>query len=95
MSKAAAGPRTFPPTTILSITTHGEIRLNSEITHIADIVYDRDGIATVLPTFIVNQSIKEFYKFSKFSFYLFFRLCILIIIPIVRIAFIIRNYIHG
>ena len=64
MSKAAAGPRTFPKTTILSITTHGEIRLNSEINSISDIVYDRDGIATVLPTFIVNPSIKEFYKFN-------------------------------
>ena len=64
MSKAAAGPRTFPKTTILSITTHGEIRLNSEINRISDIVYDRDGIATVLPTFEVNPRIREFYKFN-------------------------------
>lgn len=61
---AAAGPRTFPKTTILSITTHGEIRLNSEINRISDIVYDRDGIATVLPTFEVNPRIREFYKFN-------------------------------
>lgn len=64
MSKAAAGPRTFPKTTILSITTHGEIRLNREITSISDIAYDKAGIATVLPTFNVNPGIREFYKFN-------------------------------
>lgn len=64
MSKAAAEPRSLPKTTILSITTHGEIRLNREITSISDIVYDRDGIATVLPTFDVNPRIREFYKFN-------------------------------
>ena len=64
MSKADAESRAFPKTTILSITTHGEIRLNSEINSISDIGYDKAGIATVLPTFIVNPSIKEFYKFN-------------------------------
>lgn len=62
--RAASGPRAFPKTTILSITTHGEIRLNQEITRIADITYDRNGIATVLPTFDVNPRIREFYKFN-------------------------------
>jgi hypothetical protein len=64
MGNTASGSadKTFPKTTILSITTHGEIRLNSEIN--SDIKYDKDGIATVLPTFIVNSSIKEFYKFN-------------------------------
>ena len=57
-------PRSFPKTTILSMTTHGEIRLNQEITRIADITYDRTGIATVLPTFDVNPRIREFYKFN-------------------------------
>ncbi len=62
--RAASEPRAFPKTTILSITTHGEIRLNQEITRIEDITYDRTGIATVLPTFDVNPRIREFYKFN-------------------------------
>jgi hypothetical protein len=64
MGNTASGSadKTFPKTTILSITTHGEIRLNSEINSV--IKYDRDGIRTVLPTFVVNPRIIEFYKFN-------------------------------
>lgn len=54
----------FPETTIISISTHGEIRLTSDIANISDIVYDTDGIATVLPTFNINPHIQEFYKYN-------------------------------
>jgi len=54
----------FSKTTILSITTHGEIRLNSEIASAANIKYDNLGIANVLPTFVVNPRITGFYKFN-------------------------------
>jgi|LauGreDrversion4_2_1035121.scaffolds.fasta_scaffold86942_2 hypothetical protein len=54
----------FPKTTILSLTTHGEIRLKSEVRNAADIKYDKDGLPTILPTFQVNENIREFYKFN-------------------------------
>ena len=62
ITASGSADKTFPKTTILSITTHGEIRLNSEINSV--IKYDTDGIATVLPTFLVNPRIIEFYKFN-------------------------------
>lgn len=54
----------FPKTTIISISTHGEIRLNKEITNPSDIKYDSNSISTVLPTFQINPNIKEFYKYN-------------------------------
>ena len=54
--------KTFPKTTIISISTHGEIRLNKEITNASDIQYDANGLAySVLPTFQINPNIKENY----------------------------------
>jgi len=55
--------RTFPETTIISITTHGEIRLNNIINNISEIEYI-DSIPTVLPTFEINNKISEFYKYN-------------------------------
>ena len=62
--RAASVSRAFPETTVLSITTHGEFRLNQEIASAANIKYDVDGIATVLPTFNINPRIREFYKYN-------------------------------
>jgi hypothetical protein len=57
--------KAFPKTTIISISTHGEIRLNKEITNVSDIKYDTDGLASsVLPVFQINPNIKEFYKYN-------------------------------
>jgi hypothetical protein len=57
--------KSFPKTTIISISTHGEIRLNKEITNVSDIKYDTDGLASsVLPVFQINPNIKEFYKYN-------------------------------
>jgi len=56
--------KTFPKTTIISVSTHGEIRLNKEIKNVSDIKYDGDGISTVLPTFEINPKIREFYKYN-------------------------------
>jgi hypothetical protein len=51
------------PTAILSITTHGEILLNTPITNPSEVVYS-DGIPMNIPTFNVDTRIKEFYKFN-------------------------------
>ena len=54
----------FPETAIISITTHGEIRLNRNIAGADEITYDRAGFANVLPTFEINPNIIDFYKFN-------------------------------
>lgn len=54
----------FPEIAIISISTHGEIRLNRDITSAEEITYDRAGYANVLPTFQINSKIQEFYKFN-------------------------------
>jgi hypothetical protein len=55
--------RVFPKTVILSITTHGEILLNTPVTNPAEIIYT-NGIPMNIPTFNVDTRIKEFYKFN-------------------------------
>ena len=54
----------FPETAIISISTHGEIRLNRDIAGADEITYDRAGFANVLPTFEINPNIIDFYKFN-------------------------------
>ena len=49
----------FPETAIISITTHGEIRLNRDIAGADEITYDRAGFANVLPTFEINANISK------------------------------------
>jgi len=56
--------RSFPETAIISISTHGEIRLNRDIASADEIIYDSAGYADVLPTFQINSKIQEFYKFN-------------------------------
>jgi hypothetical protein len=55
--------RIFPKTVILSITTHGEILLNTPVTNPSEIIYT-NGIPMNIPTFNVDPRIKEFYKFN-------------------------------
>jgi hypothetical protein len=56
--------RTFPKTVILSITTHGEILLNSPVTDPTKITFTPNGFPTNIPTFQLDSRIKEFYKFN-------------------------------
>ena len=56
--------RTFPKTVILSITTHGEILLNSPVTDPTKITFTPDGFPTNIPTFQLDSRIKEFYKIN-------------------------------
>ena len=56
--------RKLPKTVILSITTHGEILLNSPVTDPAKITFTADGFPTNIPTFQLDSRIKEFYKFN-------------------------------
>jgi CBS domain-containing protein len=53
----------YPKTVILSITTHGEILLNTPVTDPTKITFV-NGLAANIPTFNVDSRIKEFYKFN-------------------------------
>lgn len=53
----------YPKTVILSITTHGEILLNTPVTDPTKIIFV-NGLAANIPTFNVDSRIKEFYKFN-------------------------------
>jgi hypothetical protein len=53
----------YPKTVILSITTHGEILLNTPVTDPTEIIFV-NGLASNIPTFNVDSRIKEFYKFN-------------------------------